>query len=165
VGLVASRRGLLALCLAGSTWYLRSPLPSLRVTGYGQLTPRHPPRTFLERTAQGYIWISLQNPHFVAQVPVTGGEITRLNIPLEDPFLDDVSPDGSSFLVESGSEAGLWSVQSMGSSLRRLTDVGIDISGWSSDGKSVIYSTANGDINVVRSDGADAHRLVKPAIR
>ena len=152
--------GLLALCLAGSTWYLRSPLPSLRVTGYGQLTHDiRPQDLFGTDGARLYLDI-ITNPHFVAQVPVTGGEITRLNIPLEDPFLDDVSPDGSSFLVESGSEAGLWSVQSMGSSLRRLTDVGIDISGWSSDGKSVIYSTANGDINVVRSDGADAHRLV-----
>ena len=36
----------------------------------------------------------------------------------------------------------------------------IESAAWSPDGKSVLYSLENGDIDVIRADGSGAHRLI-----
>lgn len=92
-----------------------------------------------------------------AQVSISGGDIARIPMPLTDPFLSDVSPDGSKLLVLS--RGGIWSVQALGTSLRHLTDGEISSAAWSNDGNSVVFSTSNGDVDVMRSDGTGAHRL------
>ena len=74
----------------------------------------------------------------------------------------DVSPDGSTFLVTSitgGLKKAypLWSVRILGGSARQLSEA-VDAA-WSPDGNAVAYSTGEGDIHLIRSDGAEDRRL------
>jgi Tol biopolymer transport system component len=51
-------------------------------------------------------------------------------------------------------------LQVLGGSLRRLANA--VTATWSPDGQSIAYATANGDICLMRHDGADAHRIASP---
>ena len=51
----------------------------------------------------------------------------------------------------------LYTVQVVGGSHRYLADAAVAT--WSPDGKLVAYSTPNGDINIINSDGTGAHKL------
>jgi serine/threonine protein kinase/Tol biopolymer transport system component len=99
----------------------------------------------------------------IREVAVSGGDSAAVRVSLPDPVLLDVSPDGSKFLVASFKGATrfshpIWSVRILGGSLQYLA-VGYDAS-WSPDGNFVAYSTAEGDIFVIRSDGTGAHKLI-----
>lgn len=168
-GLAFRRRWLLAAAvavvglLASAIWYLRRPLPPLRVTEYTPIT--HDARhkiPFATDGARLYLYLEHQ-PEPWAQVPVSGGEVTPFPLPLPNPSLEDVSPDGSSLLVDSldSDRGSLWSVQTAGGSLRRLLDgARVNSARWSPDGKLVAWYTSNGDIYVMRSDGTESHELV-----
>jgi Tol biopolymer transport system component len=78
------------------------------------------------------------------------------------PWIKAVSPGGSTLLITSfvGGHGSLWNVEIPAGSLRRLlTDVWVDSAAWSPDGKSVVYSAANGDLYVISSDGAETRKL------
>ena len=98
----------------------------------------------------------------IEEVAIAGGDISPLQVGLPNPFLEDVSPDGSKFIVASR-EAGvslsepLWSVSVLGGAHQYLI-AAMDAS-WSPDGKSVLYSTADGKLGLARSDGTGAHTL------
>jgi DNA-binding winged helix-turn-helix (wHTH) protein/Tol biopolymer transport system component len=152
-----------AIGLASLIWTLRRPLPPPRITRYDQIThdghQKEPAGTDGSR-----VYFMQRPPTTVAQVAIAGGEIVQ--IPVAVPFLlslDDVSHDGSNFLVESGETAlptiprALWIVRIPGGPLRRLGD-GFG-SAFSPDGTSVTYSTGKGDIYLVRSDGTGARKL------
>jgi Tol biopolymer transport system component/DNA-binding winged helix-turn-helix (wHTH) protein len=152
---------ILAVGLSCLIWYLRRPLPPPRISGYAQITHdglgKEPIATDGSR-----LYFNQATPAPIAQVGIAGGEIVPIPVPV--PYLtglDDVSPDGSNFLVESmdeGSQSNkLWNLRIPRGPLRRL---GEDLyAAYSSDGKSVIYSTEGGDIYVVRSDGTETHKL------
>jgi hypothetical protein len=146
---------------ASLLWYVLRPSPQLRVSEFTQIT--HDGRHMIPLGTDGArIYLNVypdKDPP--AQVPISGGDITRIPMPLTDPFLTDVSPDGSKLLVLSNfsRQGGIWSVQALGTSLRHLTDGEIQSAAWSNDGKSVVFATSNGDVDVMRSDGTDAHRL------
>jgi eukaryotic-like serine/threonine-protein kinase len=99
----------------------------------------------------------------IEQVAVSGGEIEPvLSVSLAKPNLNDVSPDGSTFLVQSYAAgmsltAPLYSVKILGGTHRYLADVAGAI--WSPDGKSILYVAADGYLHIMRSDGTDAHKL------
>ena len=100
----------------------------------------------------------------IDQVAVSGGEIETVpSITLPNPFLVDVSPDGSTLLVQSfradTPSLPLYTVQVVGGAHRYLADAIIASGTWSPDGKLVAYSTLNGDINIINSDGTGAHKL------
>jgi DNA-binding winged helix-turn-helix (wHTH) protein/Tol biopolymer transport system component len=148
----------LALGLASGVWYLRRPLPSLRVVNYTQLT-HDVRRKGLWGTDGVSLYMNVYfDPQNVAEVSVNGGEIVRLSIPLKDPWVVDVLPEGSNLLLTS-SQNGLWSYQVAGRSLRLLTQADVQSAAWSPDGKQVVYSTSNGDVNVMQGDGTGTRRL------
>jgi Tol biopolymer transport system component len=149
--------GLIAFCLAGAIWYLRRPLPPPRITGYSQIT--HDGRQKILVGTDGIrLYFNQMSgpllPKSVAQVAISGGGTAQVPVALPNPFLFDVSPDGSSLLV--GSDTGLWNVRILGGSIRRLPDGGS--LAFSPDGNSVAY-TVGGDIYLVQSDGTGAHKL------
>ena len=152
----------LAIGLVFAVWTLRRPLPLPRITRYDQIThdghQKAPAGTDGSR-----VYLVDGPPNTVAQVAISGGEIVP--IPVVVPFLsslDDVSHDGSNFLVESSENdfptvpRGLWVVRIPGGPLCRLGD-GFG-SAFSPDGTSVAYSTTK-DIYLVRSDGTGARKL------
>ena len=152
---------LLAIAAAIYAYTMR-PLPTLKVTEYTQITHdgysggvvgTDGSRLYLSRGLMGSI----------GQVAISGGEIEPVpSITLPSPILEDVSPDGSTFLVQSygggiSPAPPTYSVPILGGSHRYLADTAE--AGWSPDGKSILYTTANGDINIMQSDGTGAHKL------
>ena len=94
-----------AIGLVFAIWTLRRPLPPPRITRYTQIThdghQKNPAGTDGSR-----VYFMQSPPTTVAQVAIAGGEIVQ--IPVAVPFLlslDDVSHDGSNFLVESSETA------------------------------------------------------------
>jgi DNA-binding winged helix-turn-helix (wHTH) protein/Tol biopolymer transport system component len=155
--------GVLVASLTTAIWYLRRPLPRLIVTEYRQITYDGHGKD-LAGTDGSRIYFN-QNIDLqpIAQVAITGGEIAPMPVPLPEPSLNDISPDGSSLIVSSfdGSRFSLWSYKVPGGSLRQLTGAWVGSHDWSSspDDKFVAYVDSNEDIDVTQSDGTGLHRL------
>ena len=156
-----------AILLVFAIWALRRPLPPPHITRYNQIT-HDGHQKFPAGTDGSRVYFMQNPPTTVGQVAIAGGEIVQ--IPVAVPFsfsLDDVSPDGSNFLIESGETAyatiprPLWIVRIPGGPLRRLGD-GFG-SAFSPDGTSVLYWSGKGDIYLVRSDGTAARKLASAA--
>lgn len=153
----------LAVGLATAIWYLHRPLPTLRVVDYTQITHDGRPKLIAGTDGSRLYFDREYDPPHTFQVAISGGEIAPVLVALPLPTIRDVSPDGSSLLVDShegGGQTSLWALQVPGGSLRRLfTDTQMVASpAWSTDGKSVAYGT-NGDIYVIQSDGTGNRKL------
>jgi Tol biopolymer transport system component/DNA-binding winged helix-turn-helix (wHTH) protein len=153
---------ILAVGLATAIWYLRRPLPPLRVVEYTQITHDGRPKDIAGTDGSRLYFNWDYDPQPPAQVGISGGEIAQVPVALPVPLIKDVSPDGSSLLVASseGGQGSLWNVQVPAGSLRRLlTGALVNSAAWSPDGRSVVYSTGNGDLDAIRSDGTGTHKL------
>ncbi len=150
--------GVLALFLAAAIWYMHRPLPPPRITGYLQITHDGRQKT-LAGTDGSRLYFNRMSgpttPESVAQIAISGGAIAPVPVAPPNPFLVDVSPDGSSFIV--GADTGLWNVRILGGHARHLAD-SADAS-FSPDGNSVAFSAADGGIYVMGSDGTGTHKL------
>lgn len=153
----------LALALAGYFVITdRNKAASLHISEYSQIT--HDGNAGSLRGTDGArLYMNTPSGDWaIGEVAVSGGDAAAVQVSLPDPVLLDVSPDGSKFLVASYKGATrlshpIWSVSVLGGSLQYLA-VGNDAS-WSPDGNFVAYSTAEGDIFAIRSDGTGAHKL------
>jgi WD40 repeat protein len=117
----------------------------------GQVWGTDGARLYLNRGAYG-----------IAEVAASGGDIAPVQIDLPNPFLMDVSQDGSTFLVGSakagiGMSIPIWSVNILGASHQYLAS-GVEAA-WSPDGTQVAYLTRDGTLNVVGSDGTGTHKI------
>jgi Tol biopolymer transport system component/DNA-binding winged helix-turn-helix (wHTH) protein len=153
---------ILAIGLATAIWYLRRPLPQMRVAEYTQITHDGRPKAIAgtDGSRLYFNWSNERQP--TAQVAISGGEIAQVPVTLPLPRIQDVSPDGSTLLVTSreGGQMSLWAVRVPAGSLRRLlTDAWVQSAAWSPDGKSVVYSLENGDLSVTGSDGTGTRKL------
>jgi len=153
---------LLGLGAAAALWQIFRPLPQPKVTGFVQLT-----HDGLSKTLRGTDGVRLYfdrfDPFSVAQASIAGGEIAPVPVALPNPYVLDVSPDGSTFLLQTvGSDSEqpspLWSVPILGGTPRRLADATVHAT-WSADGTSVAYSTGTGEIWVVNRDGSEPRKL------
>jgi Tol biopolymer transport system component/DNA-binding winged helix-turn-helix (wHTH) protein len=153
--------GSIAFIVAGF-WYTHLPLPPPRITDYSRLTLDG--RKKLPVGSDGIrLYLNLADPPAeIAQVAVSGGQISPVPIPPPYFHLADVSPDGSSLLVSGNTDengtADFMVVGAQGSPSRYLTQA-CDAK-WSNDGKSVIYSTCHGDIYQISSEGGESRLLV-----
>ena len=154
--------GIVVILLVSGSWYLSRPLPPPRITAYAQIT--HDGRDkYLAGTDGNRLYFTQYSPNAIMQIGVNGGESAPVPISLPGVarVLKDISPDGSNALIgtkEAGHETLLmWVVSILGGAARRLGD-GLSAS-FSTDGASVIYSTQNGDIFMVRTDGTENHKL------
>ena len=114
--------------------YLRRPLPQLRVTEYTQITHDGRPKTIAGTDGSRLYFNRNNDPQPPAQVAISGGEIAQMPVALQLPWIEDVSPDGSTLLVTSheGGKVSLWTVQAPGGSLRRLlTGAWVNSAAWS----------------------------------
>jgi len=153
------------LALAACAYFVvirRERAPRLGISEYTQLT--HAGHVGeVDGTDGSRIYLDRGISYPIEQVAVSGGEIEPvLSVSLAKAYLNDVSPDGSTFLVQSYA-AGLspapplYSVKILGGAHRYLADAVAAI--WSPDGKSILYVAADGDFHLMRSDGSDAHKL------
>jgi Tol biopolymer transport system component len=142
----------------------RNAAPQLRISEYTQLT-HDGYAGYVVGTDGSRLYLGhLINRFTTDQVAVSGGEIEAVpSITLPRLFLLDVSPDGSTLLVQSYKASSptlpLYTFQAVGGAHRYLVDATLASGTWSPDGKFVAYSSPNGDINVINSDGTGAHKL------
>jgi Tol biopolymer transport system component/DNA-binding winged helix-turn-helix (wHTH) protein len=160
----------LILGLISTYWYVSRPLPPLRVTTYTQITHDGRQKS-LAGTDGARLYLNSSRDGFfstAAEVGVSGGELTQMPVALPNPWLLDVSSDGSAILVSSsdGTRRSLWSVRVPENSVRRLAEAErINSAAWSPDGQRVVYSAWDGEkseMSFVRSDGADARSIAIP---
>ncbi len=154
-----------AMALAVMVWFgiaHQNRDAPLRISKYTQLT-YNGHAGFLAGTDGDRIYLTTLVGASISQVSASGGEIepvTSITLPIPD--LVDVSPDGSTLLVMSEKKgvsdpAPLYTVQVVGGAHRYLADA--VSAAWSPDGKTVAYSTPDGDLNVINSNGSGAHKL------
>jgi Tol biopolymer transport system component/DNA-binding winged helix-turn-helix (wHTH) protein len=144
-------------------WYASRPLPPPRISDIVRITndPRYSAKRI--RGTDGsriYLRIGVKE---TGQVPVTGGDITR--VPIKGWF-HPVSPDGMTFLITTDHDPkdeqfDVWLVGTSGSPARLLTrawkaDANI---AWSPDGSQVIYTTPRREIFAISSAGGEPHLL------
>jgi Tol biopolymer transport system component/predicted Ser/Thr protein kinase len=151
------------IVLAAISAYTMRSVPVLRVAEYTQIThDGHSGEVLGTDGSRLYLMGGIHEQ--IRQVAISGGEIEPVtSVTLPNARLDDVSPDGSAFLITSYGRTGFshtaptYSVPILGGSQTYLGNFGIGT--WSPDGKSIVYVTANGDINLVQSDGSGTHKL------
>ena len=153
----------LLIVLAAIYAYTMRSVPVLRVTEYAQIT--HDGHSGEVRGTDGSRLYLMGRNGRIGQVAISGGEIQPVtSVTLPNPALDDVSPDGSALLITSYGRAGASSappsyrVPILGGSQTYLGE--FSSGSWSPDGKSIVYAAANGDINLMQSDGTGAHKLM-----
>jgi DNA-binding winged helix-turn-helix (wHTH) protein/Tol biopolymer transport system component len=103
----------------------------------------------------------------ILQVPINGGEAVALSVPLKQPRVLDLSPDGTELLVASelqtsdpGAERGsLWVLPVAGGSPRRVGTVTATEASFGPKGASIIYANGN-DIYSVDRDGSSPQKLL-----
>jgi Tol biopolymer transport system component len=152
----------LFLIAAGVAWQMLRPMPQPKVTGYTQIT--HDGVTKTLRATDGVrLYFDRFDPYSIAQTSVAGGEVAPVPVALPNPYVLDVSPDGSTFLLqtflgEPDAPQPLWTIPILGGTPRRLADATM-YGTWSPDGSMVAYSTANGEIWTLGSHGSDPRKL------
>jgi Tol biopolymer transport system component len=154
--------GGVAIAILAVAWYLSRPLPAPRITAYTQIT--HDGRDKrLGGTDGSRLYFTQWSPNEIMQVGVNGGETAPVGISLPgiSSRMADISPDGSRALVVTTEGVHttnpMWVVPILGGAITRLGD-GFFPS-FSPDGASVIYSTMEGDIFTLRTDGTERHKL------
>ena len=154
------------ISLVAVAWFevgRRNGAAPLRISDYAQLT-HNGHAGWVVGTDGTRLYLTRLFGSTIDQVSASGGEIETLTfIRLLNPFLADVSPDGSTLLVQSfraqTESQPVYTVQVVGGAHRYLADAVLGSGTWSPDGKRVAYSTPNGDINVINNDGTGAHKL------
>lgn len=154
-----------ATVLAGvaiAVWYIHRPLPRPRISEYTQLTFDGWGKG-AAGTDGSRLYFSLDYVYGIRQMSMSGGVSEPVPIELPKAYLypGGISPDGSSWLVfsrvRSQPAQPVWIVHEPGGAVRYLTDAISAV--WSPDGKSVAYSTGDGNINLIQSDGTGTRTL------
>jgi WD40 repeat protein len=143
---------------------LNHPAPA-RISTYTQITTDGRAKT-IGGTDGSRIYFNQLQTRGIAEVSVSGGVEEPVQLGIKDPWSGDVSPDGSTLLIISqavgqGPADSLWSFRLLGGVLHHLADAVLSAA-WSPDGEKIVYASANGDIDVMRRDGSDAHRIASP---
>ena len=158
----------LAVCLIATIWYLHRPLPPPRISRYVQIT-RDGRMKWIAGVDARKIYANEFTLSSIEQVPIAGGELAQIPVPVPGGpgMMLDVSPDGSHLItstLEEGKPFGpIWNVRIQDGSYRRLGD-GWDAA-YSPDGSSVAYTTHEGDIWLVQTDGTGAHKLGSAGVK
>ncbi len=149
------------LVLASGVWYLHRPLPPPRIIAYRQIT--HDGRDKWPVGTDGSRLYFSWEPAPVGQVDLLGGESVPVPVAIANiAFVEDVSPDGANLLVSSNEQGVIddrpqWNARVLGGSIRRMPNAAS--AAFSPDGNTVAYSTHEGDIWLVQSDGSGARKL------
>ena len=139
------------------------PIPHPKVSGFIQLTRGAGAFSLVTDGSRLYFNRNAAGGSVLAQVSTAGGEIAPIPLPVEYPYLLDISPSGSELLINAApgtaSEGQLIILPIPAGSPHRLGNVIGHDGTWSPDGEKIVY--ANGqDLFLARKDGADSRKLV-----
>lgn len=80
--------------------WLRAPLPPPRITGSRQITSDGLPKLTLVTDGNRIFFTENPPSHFsVTQVSAGGGDTAPLDVPIDNPVIADISPEGSQLLL------------------------------------------------------------------
>jgi eukaryotic-like serine/threonine-protein kinase len=156
------------LILALTVVWLRLPTPPPRVVGSTRLTHDGHPKgvggTVVTDGARLY-FSEIEADHGVlAQVSAGGGEVVSIPTPLQNAWVEDISPDHTELLVRNSgfwlAPGELWAVPTLRGSPRRLGNITGIGAAWSPDGRMIAYATPEG-LSLANGDGAGSRKLVK----
>ena len=156
--------GLLVVALALGAYFVlsrRSSFAPVRIVEYKQLTHDGHAGQVLA-TDGNKLFLQKGPPLPIGQVAVAGGEVVPLATNVAAPWLDDISPDGSTLLIESYEQGApptrpLYSVPVLGGSRRFLANVAG--AKYTPDGNNIIYGLFDGNTYLMRSDGSDPQKI------
>ncbi len=151
-------------------YLLRPPLPPPKILQFSQLTQDGQLKSYPIVTdgVRVYFTEGERGSFGIKQVPVAGGEIVPLNLPLTSPQVFDISSDKSELLVTSPAGPGLgpggkgdplWAVSVTGGSPRRLGNLVGRFARWSPDGSMLAFWTGN-DLYIARSGGTEPRKIL-----
>jgi len=152
-------------------WHASQPLPAVRVSEIVRITSdvRWPGKMVIGADP-ARVFLRLEgSPPVLGEVPIAGGDIVTTSILVPDlTRFGAVSPDGSSVLVcgkydPKDNMSELWVSGIMGGPIRYLARAFCTgrLTSWSPNGEEVIFTTAEGGIYTVPSNGGEPHLLRK----
>lgn len=152
------------IIVVGLAYWLRPTFPSPSVAGFAQLTQDGLPK-FLAGTDGSRLYLQEEAPGVVspiAQVSVTGGNISPIAGPPLGMSLLSVSPDGADLLVVDAPgttfQGSFRAYPILGGSPRRLADLQGHDANWSPDGNKLVYTKGN-ELYLAGSDGSSSQKL------
>ena len=157
------------LILALAVVWLRLPTPPPRILGSIRLTQdgrlKGVGGTVVTDGARLYFSEIEADQGVFAQVSVGGGEVVSIPTPLQNAWVEDISPDHTELLVRNAgfsplAPGELWAVPTLRGSPRRLGNIVGRAAAWSPDGKTIVYATTE-DLFLANGDGAGSRKLVK----
>jgi eukaryotic-like serine/threonine-protein kinase len=157
----------LILAVAAVTYWLIRPLPKPKVIGSNALThdgrPKASGGSIVTDGARLYFAEFVADHGVLAQVSTGGGEVVSIPTPLQNVYVEDISPDHTELLVRNTAgpqmaPGALWAVPILGGSPRRLASIEGAAAAWSPDGKTIAYTTPP-DLFLAHSDGTEPRKL------
>jgi Tol biopolymer transport system component/DNA-binding winged helix-turn-helix (wHTH) protein len=152
---------LLIALSAGALAYLGMRPPAVpRVSNYVQLTHDGQPKVLVGTDGSRiYLRLGTDVSTGIGEIPISGGEPTRIPAPQPGMYPLNLSPDGSQLLVTQfklgPDNRSLWSLPVLGGSPRRLGHTLGDDAALSPDGKLLAYSNDN-YLFVANADGTES---------
>jgi Tol biopolymer transport system component/predicted Ser/Thr protein kinase len=156
------------LILTLAVVWLRFPTPPPRILGSIRLTHDGRPKgvggTIVTDGARLYFGEIEADHGVLAQVSAGGGEVVSIPTPLQNAWVEDISPDHTELLVRNSgfwlAPGELWAVPTLRGSPRRLGNIVWSGAAWSPDGTTIVYATPEG-LFLANGDGAGSRKLVK----
>jgi serine/threonine protein kinase len=149
------------LLAAAVIWHFTLvPLP--RVVGFTQLTSgSNPSYSLFTDGLRLYFHENRTEGRRLSGMPVTGGEIFSLSVPINHPVIEDMSPDHSHLLISSTDSlnAPLWTLPLPAGSPRRIGDLEASGATYAPDGKHLLF-TKDSDVYLAADDGSEVRRIV-----
>jgi len=166
-GLVAGLGAVAVVALIALVWRAASAPPPFRIQDSTQITADRVAKAGLATDGSRLYFIEFprQMSAVLAQVAVTGGDVAPIPVPFSNPWLSDISPDGTELLVLAERETvgltgqipwAMWFVPILGGTPR---PVGIKAweAAWSPDGRTIAY-TSGTDLLLMDADGSNSRK-------
>jgi Tol biopolymer transport system component len=161
---VAVAAGVLFLLAAVLAYIFRPTAPSPKITGSKQITSDGLQKlTMVSDGSRLYLTETSGPKIFLTQVSSGGGEAAPINVSIDNPYIADVSSDGSELLISvgtnpTGAGSPFWSLPIPAGSLRRLGSLTGHDPIWGPKGQ-LVFAQGN-DIYVAEHDGASPKKLL-----
>ena len=141
--------------------WLRAALPPPKIANSRQITTDGLQKCCLLTDGNRiYFTETTSTRNSIAQVAATGGEVAILDVPIENPWTVDVSPERSELLVSQSAQGGLgihlWAMPVPAGSPRQLVDSAQGT--WMPDGR-LLFAKAR-DLYIAEHDGTNARKVV-----
>ena len=142
--------------------WLRIPLPPPKIVGSKQLTNDGLPKGNLVTDGNRIYFTEIAASRWtIAQVATAGGEVAILDVPIENPWTADISPERSELLVSQNAPGAgatpLWAVPLPAGSPRQLVDSAWNGT-WMPDGR-LLFAKASG-LYIAERDGTSPRKFV-----